>query len=369
MIKNIIFWLEFPLLHISPLIKSLSEVDGYNVIVVCEFDIPDWRLSMGFHRPSFGNASVYVSPESKERDRLVSLYSRNDCVHIFHGLRHVRNNYKCFIKLKNKPCYRALYFEPLPLSGSLKAFVRGYLYRFLFLRFKTSIDFLLALGQIGQLQYISLGFPKDKVYEFEYHVDTSKFHTNSHIENAYNPKNNIKILYAGQFVKRKNLKILIEAFSFLKTKRGDVYLELIGDGPEVSNLKKMVHNLKLQDSVSFLGVIPNDQLQYYYSNSDVFVLPSLFEGWGAVSVEAMASGMPVIISNACASESIIKEKYQGLVFNSDSSSSLTDKLNYFVENVDFYKSNRQRRVDYIKSELSGEAGRENLLSILSDIIK
>lgn len=45
---NIIFWLEYPLFHVAPLIKSLSFHEGINITVVTEFEIPQWRLDMGF---------------------------------------------------------------------------------------------------------------------------------------------------------------------------------------------------------------------------------------------------------------------------------------------------------------------------------
>lgn len=60
MYKNIVFWLEYPLFHVSSLIESISR--NVNVIVVCEHEIPQWRLDMGFIIPDFGNAQVYLSP-------------------------------------------------------------------------------------------------------------------------------------------------------------------------------------------------------------------------------------------------------------------------------------------------------------------
>lgn len=60
--KNIVFWLEYPLFHMSPLIKSISERSGLKTIVICEKRIPQWRLDMGFVPPDFGVSDTYVEP-------------------------------------------------------------------------------------------------------------------------------------------------------------------------------------------------------------------------------------------------------------------------------------------------------------------
>lgn len=57
MFKNIVFWLEYPLFHVAPLIESVA-AKGVDVIVVCEKHTPQWRLDMGFPTPCFGEAQA-----------------------------------------------------------------------------------------------------------------------------------------------------------------------------------------------------------------------------------------------------------------------------------------------------------------------
>jgi glycosyltransferase involved in cell wall biosynthesis len=108
------------------------------------------------------------------------------------------------------------------------------------------------------------------------------------------------VLYVGNIKPHKNLVRLIEAFSELRTgELEDLKLLIIGD--EISKLPALrhaVHRHKLHKHVRFLGYVPDDQLTVLYRLAAVFVFPSLYEGFGLPPLEAMASGTPVITSNA-----------------------------------------------------------------------
>jgi glycosyltransferase involved in cell wall biosynthesis len=107
------------------------------------------------------------------------------------------------------------------------------------------------------------------------------------------------ILYAGNIKPHKNLERLIEAYSILR-RRGvdDVKLLIIGD--EVSKyqgLRRLVHRFQLDRQVRFLGFVPDATLAALYRLASVFVFPSLYEGFGLPTLEAMSAGTPVVTSN------------------------------------------------------------------------
>jgi len=112
------------------------------------------------------------------------------------------------------------------------------------------------------------------------------------------------ILYAGRISPHKNLVRIIEAFSSLKSELNkdavlsDLKLIIIGD--EVSrhpDLRRTVVKSGVQNDVRFLGFVPIDVLRIFYDSAQVFVFPSLYEGFGLPPLEAMAHGTPVITSN------------------------------------------------------------------------
>ena len=107
------------------------------------------------------------------------------------------------------------------------------------------------------------------------------------------------VLYAGNIKPHKNVDRLIEAFAELRQRGLDsVKLLIIGDDiSKYSNLRRLVHRHQLHQQVRFLGFVSTDTLAALYQLAQVFVFPSLYEGFGLPPLEAMANGTPVITSN------------------------------------------------------------------------
>ena len=98
------------------------------------------------------------------------------------------------------------------------------------------------------------------------------------------------IIYVARLTKSKNHEVLIKAIKDL-----DVILLLIGDGVNLKNLQELVSNLKINEKVKFIQSVPNSEIHRYYVTSDIFAAPVLDKGIGITFLEAMASGLPIII--------------------------------------------------------------------------
>lgn len=99
------------------------------------------------------------------------------------------------------------------------------------------------------------------------------------------------VLFAGRLTKQKNVPLLVEAFGMIKD-RHPAKLLILGQGEEEEALRNMCKDLGIKDRVVFKGFVQNPFK--YMRKAEVFVLPSDFEGFGCVLVEAMATGTPVI---------------------------------------------------------------------------
>jgi len=108
----------------------------------------------------------------------------------------------------------------------------------------------------------------------------------------------------GRLSPFKNQKFLIKVAKEIK--RDDFYILIIGDGDEYENLKKEIEKEKLEDRVRLLGFIPSNEIPYYLKASDIFLYPSLKEGFSVVILEVMASGLPVVIFKNIYSEELGK---------------------------------------------------------------
>jgi glycosyltransferase involved in cell wall biosynthesis len=112
------------------------------------------------------------------------------------------------------------------------------------------------------------------------------------------------LLYAGNIKPHKNIARIIEAFSVLKMELKDdetwKNLKLIIIGDELSKhqfLRRTVIRSGVQHDVRFFGFVPYETLKVFYKSAQIFVFPSLYEGFGLPPLEAMANGTPVLASN------------------------------------------------------------------------
>ncbi len=114
------------------------------------------------------------------------------------------------------------------------------------------------------------------------------------IDYANENSNHFLILTAGRLIKIKEIDLAIRAFKLLSDKVLEARFVILGDGPEINNLKNIVKSLKLENKVLFKGWLARENVLKQMADCDVFLFPSLRDGGGNVVVEAMASGKPVI---------------------------------------------------------------------------
>lgn len=137
-------------------------------------------------------------------------------------------------------------------------------------------------------------------------IDINKFKYNlikrREIRNKYNLSNDDCLIgMVGRFEKEKNHKFMVEVIKLIE--KDNYKLILIGDGSLLNNIMYQVNELNLNDKVIFTQKV--DNVYDYYSAIDVLVLPSLYEGFPFVAVEAQASGCPIIISEHVTSDCLL----------------------------------------------------------------
>lgn len=146
-------------------------------------------------------------------------------------------------------------------------------------------------------------------------VDTEKFHLNVQKKKELQTSNP-KILYFGRLDRRKGLPELLKAIPIIKKKIPNILLVVAGRGPLEKECKKLAKELKISGSVIFKGFIPDEEVPSYYASCDVYCSPALGgESFGIVLLEAMAVGTPVAASNIIGYDFVIKNEYNGLLFN------------------------------------------------------
>ncbi|HEY4743389.1 MAG TPA: glycosyltransferase family 4 protein [Desulfuromonadaceae bacterium] len=130
--------------------------------------------------------------------------------------------------------------------------------------------------------------PAEKISVIQCAVDTGKFHFMDL------PKNKNSVLYIGRIAKRKGIDFLIRSMPLVVQQIPDVQLLVGGKGAYLERMKSLVGRLGLEGNVTFLGFVPDEQLNELYNRAQCVVVPSVFEGFGITVIEALAAGTRVV---------------------------------------------------------------------------
>lgn len=151
-----------------------------------------------------------------------------------------------------------------------------------------------------------------------------------------NPSDTI-LLYVGRFDPLKGLSPLLEAMTYLKNHPRLRLIIVGGDGhksPEYQYLIKKSERLGIGDKVMFVGRIDQPDLPPYYSAADVLVMPSRYESFGMVGLEALACGRPVVSTPVGAVDSLIRKAQAGCIVSNASPGSLAEGIQSVINRRD-----------------------------------
>lgn len=160
----------------------------------------------------------------------------------------------------------------------------------------------------------------------------------------------------------KGIETLILAFNKAFKNVNNVKLIIGGDGEQKDYLLELVMKLKLQDKIEFLGLLSRDKVKLKMQNANCFVLPSYYETFGVVLIEALSTGCPVIGTKCGGPNDIINNKV-GLLIESRNVDQLTYALKYMYKNFKNYKS------DYIRNYTIKNYSEEVVTSKIIDVYK
>src|SRR6266566_1622979 len=166
---------------------------------------------------------------------------------------------------------------------------------------------------LDHIQHV-LGAVKTKIRVIPNGVEASRFNNGRQPQliPAGISKDRKTILYVGRIVREKGIFTLLDAFEKLRKQGKDVSLVLVGEGPLKEDLAKEVLRRKLNDRVKLAGFVDEKKLVSLYNSSDAFVLPSHYEPFGMVALEAMASRIPVVVSDVGGLSEIVEDGITGV---------------------------------------------------------
>lgn len=165
----------------------------------------------------------------------------------------------------------------------------------------------------------------------------------------------------------KGIKYLVEAFISLAKKRSDVYLIVAGEGDEREELTALIKEKGLEKRAFLLGL--RRDIPDLFHAMDIFVLPSLNEGYGKVVVEAMSAGRPVVATNVGGVRTIVEDGVTGLLIPPGDSEAIVNAVEKLLDNPALATEMGYKGRSSVKEERSVAAMIKNLDGIYSGLIE
>jgi D-inositol-3-phosphate glycosyltransferase len=204
------------------------------------------------------------------------------------------------------------------------------------------------------------GAPSEKIEIIPCGVNLNRFYpiekTTAREKLALDPDDNI-LLYVGRFDPLKGLSRLLEAMAYLKNHHQLRLLIVGGDGddhPATRRLQQKAAKLGIVDKVSFAGRIEQENLPPYYAAADTLVIPSYYESFGLVGLEALACGRPVVSTPVGAMEGILRQDETGKLVTDMSPQSLATGIEAVIADFALFstESIRASVLDYSWSTIA-----------------
>jgi len=206
-----------------------------------------------------------------------------------------------------------------------------------------------AIGRIGTVP--------EKITLINFGVDTSKFSPSEKNEEL---RAKLGINDSPAVISSRNLEPLYDIESLIKSiplvlkQIPEPKFVIVGRGSEETRLKELAKSLGVSKNVKFVGFVPNDELPHYLTSMDVYVSTALSDaGLSASTAEAMACGLPVIVTDVADNKKWVEDAVNGFVVPTKHPESLAERITYLLRNEDirrkFGKINRkiiEERNDY-----------------------
>jgi 1,2-diacylglycerol 3-alpha-glucosyltransferase len=238
-----------------------------------------------------------------------------------------------------------------------------------FLGVFEQLDFVTTPTKTAVAVLRKVGFSKD-VMPISNGVDLERFRpTNDgvYLKRRFAiPTDRPVLLYVGRLDKEKKIDIILRALPDI-LRVTSVHLVLTGIGTEKQKLEELTEKLDIQKAVTFTGFVPDEDLQNIYRVGDLFVMASIAELQSIVTMEAMASGLPVVAVNAMALPELVHDGENGYLFSDGDSQMFAEKVIAILSNQAMRAEMSRKSLEIIKDH-NIEKVVDKFESIYSEII-
>lgn len=339
-----VFWQNVISIHQSAFIKALAE--NHDVTLVAQESLDRQRREEKWSVPEMGNAKVIVAPDA---DTIPDLLSLDGAEHVFSGIDAYPMVYSVLKSAVSRGLKITILAEPYEWAG-LKGFMRRIKYMLLSKKYGKYIKHLFTTGNKGVECYRNSLFDPNIIHQWGY------FTEQNNCSKTVSTADKVRLLYVGRLDSNKNIIPILKHID----KYGS-YIErftVVGDGDLMNELRAIAES---NNKIKVLGRLDNSEAVEQMAVHDYLILPSLYDGWGAVVNEALAHGTRVLCSDACGASILLDGKQRGESFKQ---SEAIDTIQRWVKNGPVSVDEKNLVKEWAKTHISGGVAAEYFVKII-----
>lgn len=360
---KIVFWQNLLSPHQLPYIVHLLDDKRISEVIIAVGENMDKnREKMGWKIPDIEGLSrckILLNPQEDEIKNVFAQSEKNSW-HLFSGIRGFEFVFKAFKISLGYQLKRGLITE----RPNTFAFGRTngkplWLHKIRFLlqdrKYAKYIDKVFAMGE-DAVEYFSSVYKQWEAIPFAYCTASS----NNPIKDI---TGNINFCFVGSLSWWKAPQSIAQAGILLNKKMNISY---IGGGDKELEIKSILKSSK-QVQATFHGFQDSTKIPELLSSQDILILPSIYDGWGAVVNEALQAGLYVICSDKCGAKELLKNSQCGKVFHSENIKELASLMKYCIDNIDTIRKNKSLRKKWADKHISGQIIAQYMIDCLHNM--
>lgn len=349
---KLFFWQNTNSIHQAAFFRQISKDPYLDVsLIVCQ-PLSSERIAMGWKDPELEDTIVLRMDDNLDWKKIIEQNKDENCIHIFSGIAAFPPVHKAFRYACSKSCRIAVLSESLDFRG-YKGFlrkIRGYLHHLIY---KKSIEFILSIGWEAKEQFILWGYNRNRVNDWAYTLDKST--VKEYREKEQEKQDLFRIIYVGSMYPWKGYDLLIDSLDTLTDIDFTAELYCISNTNE-DKKNDLQNRLNQKDKISLLTFLNNTEIRSKISESDLLVLPSRYDGWGAVISESLLEGTPVLVSKNCgAAQMVDNNAILGSVICPLSVFQIKNDLVKIITQGKVTKEKRQSIKEWAENNISADA--------------
>ena len=345
--------------HQLPYIKELPKHNGIDkVVIVVPTITSEKRERIGWDAKSLTNIEdieIRINPSNEEIENLYQLLSNDDYL-FFSGINAFPDVTR-WMKISLKYDLKRAIITECPNLYKRPLFLHAIRFLLKDLRFVKHFNDVFLIGE-EYIWYYRLWSKKWNIHNFIYCTEWQERFSQMNLNQQH-----VKMLFVGSLIKLKNVGLIFNSLDRMPEEQKQIYeIGIVGDGPEREELQKQANKTSIR--TVFYGSQPMNEVQKIMQEYDVLILPSLYDGWGAVVNEALTLGLYVICSDACGAKDLLKDPRCGSVFKRGDSDDLKTRIINCAEQIDALREDIPYRIDWARKSIKGDVVAKYLVDIL-----